>query len=249
MKIIVVSGGFDPIHSGHISYMKSAKNIGDHLVVALNSDEWLIKKKKKVFMNIEERKNILLNIECVDEVITFNDDDIGGAISPIRTPLLYRIIGFDTTGDSFFGIIKDDYLLHTPGLADGGNNTEFIFRHSASDGTIKTATWELNTYLSGLDWAGWDDWAHIVVSWDGNFNNSVILKLKGNKKGNKFFQTKNFLYFGSGISVTNKKKGFFKFEKCQPPFSIKILLIYFVSEKKVSSLQKPNFLFLTFLIH
>ena len=111
--------------------------------------------------------------------ITFNDDDIGGAISPIRTPLLYRIIGFDTTGDSFFGIIKDDYLLHTPGLADGGNNTEFIFRHSASDGTIKTATWELNTYLSGLDWAGWDDWAHIVVSWDGNFNNSVILYVNG----------------------------------------------------------------------
>ena len=59
MNIVVVSGGFDPIHSGHISYMKSAKDIGDHLIVALNSDEWLIKKKKKVFMNIEERKNIM----------------------------------------------------------------------------------------------------------------------------------------------------------------------------------------------
>ena len=43
--------------------------------------------------------------------------------------------------------------------------------------------------------------------------------------------------------------GFFKFEKCQPPLFIKILLIYLVSEKKVSSLQNPNFLFLTFLIH
>ena len=42
MNIVVVSGGFDPIHSGHISYMKSAKDIGDHLIVALNSDEWLI---------------------------------------------------------------------------------------------------------------------------------------------------------------------------------------------------------------
>ena len=47
MNIVVVSGGFDPIHSGHISYMKSAKGIGDHLIVALNSDEWLIQKKKK----------------------------------------------------------------------------------------------------------------------------------------------------------------------------------------------------------
>ena len=84
MKIIVVSGGFDPIHSGHISYMKSAKNIGDLLVVALNSDEWLIKKKKKVFMNIEERKNILMNIECVDEVITFNDDEYGSCIDALE---------------------------------------------------------------------------------------------------------------------------------------------------------------------
>ena len=84
MKIVVVSGGFDPIHSGHISYMKSAKDIGDHLIVALNSDEWLIRKKKKVFMNIEERKNILLNIECVDEVITFNDDDSGSCIDALE---------------------------------------------------------------------------------------------------------------------------------------------------------------------
>ena len=50
MNIIVVSGGFDPIHSGHISYMKSAKDIGDHLIVALNSDEWLIQKKKFLFL-------------------------------------------------------------------------------------------------------------------------------------------------------------------------------------------------------
>jgi cytidyltransferase-related domain len=56
MKISVVSGGFDPIHSGHISYLKSAKEIGDYLIVALNSDQWLINKKKKVFMPFEERK-------------------------------------------------------------------------------------------------------------------------------------------------------------------------------------------------
>ena len=47
MKISVVSGGFDPIHSGHISYLKSAREMGDRLIVALNSDEWLINKKKK----------------------------------------------------------------------------------------------------------------------------------------------------------------------------------------------------------
>ena len=83
MKISVVSGGFDPIHSGHISYLKAAKEIGDYLIVALNSDEWLINKKKKVFMSFEERKNILSNIECVDEVLSFDDDNDGTCINAL----------------------------------------------------------------------------------------------------------------------------------------------------------------------
>ncbi len=84
MKISVVSGGFDPIHSGHISYFMSAKKISDYLIVALNSDEWLIRKKKKFFMPLEERKNILDNIECIDEVMTFTDDEHGTCINALE---------------------------------------------------------------------------------------------------------------------------------------------------------------------
>lgn len=84
MKISVVSGGFDPIHSGHISYLQSAKKISDHLIVALNSDAWLINKKKKVFMSLDERKEILINIECVDEVVFFEDDKHGSCINALE---------------------------------------------------------------------------------------------------------------------------------------------------------------------
>ena len=84
MKIAVVSGGFDPIHSGHISYLKSAREIADHLVVALNSDEWLVNKKKKVFMPFNERKNILLNIRGVDAVMSFEDDEEGSCIDALE---------------------------------------------------------------------------------------------------------------------------------------------------------------------
>lgn len=84
MKISIVSGGFDPIHSGHIAYLKSAKKISDYLIVALNSDKWIIDKKKKVFMPIEERKNILMNIKSVDEVVTFLDDDEGSCINALE---------------------------------------------------------------------------------------------------------------------------------------------------------------------
>ena len=77
MKVIVVSGGFDPLHSGHIEYLNSAKKLGDRLIVALNSDEWLINKKGKPFMAFEERKILIENLRMVDEVIDFDDDDLG----------------------------------------------------------------------------------------------------------------------------------------------------------------------------
>lgn len=79
MKIVVVSGGFDPIHSGHISYFKAAREIGDKLIVALNSDKWLINKKGKYFMPFKERLSILENLYFVDSVIDFDDDALGSA--------------------------------------------------------------------------------------------------------------------------------------------------------------------------
>ena len=58
-KISIVSGGFDPIHSGHIEYIKEAKKYGDYLIVALNSDAWLKKKKGKVFSLLKREKSYL----------------------------------------------------------------------------------------------------------------------------------------------------------------------------------------------
>jgi cytidyltransferase-like protein len=83
MKIIIVSGGFDPLHSGHIAYFKSAKELGDQLIVALNSDEWLVKKKGKFFMPFLERKAIVENLSCVDLVIDFEDDELGSATNAL----------------------------------------------------------------------------------------------------------------------------------------------------------------------
>ena len=80
MKVAVVSGGFDPIHSGHIDYLKYASSLGDILVVALNSDNWLINKKKKFLLPFNERKIILENLSMVDLVIDFDDDDQGSCI-------------------------------------------------------------------------------------------------------------------------------------------------------------------------
>ncbi|MDQ3244939.1 MAG: adenylyltransferase/cytidyltransferase family protein [bacterium] len=68
-KIVLISGGFDPIHIGHIRYINEAKKLGDKLVVALNNDHWLRLKKGREFMSAKERKEILESLASVDRVI------------------------------------------------------------------------------------------------------------------------------------------------------------------------------------
>lgn len=75
MKIVVVSGGFDPIHSGHLALLREASGMGDKLIVGLNSDAWLTRKKGKPFMSIHERRAVLEAIRWVDEVWEFDDSD------------------------------------------------------------------------------------------------------------------------------------------------------------------------------
>jgi len=75
MKVVIVTGGFDPIHSGHIAYFNAAKALGDKLIVGLNSDAWLTRKKGRPFMSWYERCKIVMNLKMVDHVIEFNDDD------------------------------------------------------------------------------------------------------------------------------------------------------------------------------
>ena len=68
-KVVMVSGGFDPIHIGHIRDIQEAKKLGDKLIVVINNDNWLRKKKGKEFMPEQERKEIIEAIAGVDEVI------------------------------------------------------------------------------------------------------------------------------------------------------------------------------------
>lgn len=69
MKVVAVSGGFDPIHIGHIEMMQEAKALGDKLVVIVNNDNWLKKKKGFAFMDEKERLAIVAAVRYVDEVL------------------------------------------------------------------------------------------------------------------------------------------------------------------------------------
>ena len=82
-KTVMLSGGFDPIHIGHVRMILGAQEYGDSLVVALNSDEWLMRKKGYIFMPWTERAEIILSIRGVDKVVPVSDDD-GSVCSAIR---------------------------------------------------------------------------------------------------------------------------------------------------------------------
>ena len=75
MSIACVSGYFDPIHIGHIEYMKMSKNVADKLMVIVNNDEQAILKKGKAFMPVDERIKIIQELKCVDYVVKSVDLD------------------------------------------------------------------------------------------------------------------------------------------------------------------------------
>ena len=79
-KVVAVSGGFDPIHIGHVRMFEEAKKLGDKLVVILNNDNWLRKKKQCIFMGQNERSAIIGALKPVDRVVLTkhknNDSDV-----------------------------------------------------------------------------------------------------------------------------------------------------------------------------
>jgi len=135
MKVVLVTGGFDPLHSGHISYLNHADHLGEFLVVGLNSDEWLTRKKGQPFMSWRERMVILDNLHMVDWIIDFDDSD-DTAIDAIRKVKdMYpnnEIIfanGGDRTKDNIPEMIFDDVeFVFGVGGEDKKNSSSWILQ-------------------------------------------------------------------------------------------------------------------------
>ena len=100
-QIVLITGGFDPLHSGHIAYIKAARELGDSLIVGINSDGWLRRKKGQEFMSWEERATIVANLHDVDRVINFDDSDNSAkdAIRKVRSIYPNAQIIFANGGD------------------------------------------------------------------------------------------------------------------------------------------------------
>ena len=97
--VVAVSGGMDPIHIGHIRMFKEAKKLGDELLVILNNDNWLIKKKGYFFMPDRERKELIESIKCVDRVVLTSHKPNTDDMSVCKELLKYKPDIFVNGGD------------------------------------------------------------------------------------------------------------------------------------------------------
>lgn len=153
MKTVVVTGGFDPLHSGHIEYFKAAAALGDWLIVGLNSDRWLARKKGQPFMPFEERKAIIENLNCVNEVIGFNDDDGTACDAIMKTLLIYQgsNIVFANGGDRN-NLSTPEYLKYKD-----HNRVEFAFG-VGGDNKRNSSSWILDNWKTQLTARPWGYW-------------------------------------------------------------------------------------------
>ncbi|OGI65121.1 hypothetical protein A3A95_04345 [Candidatus Nomurabacteria bacterium RIFCSPLOWO2_01_FULL_39_18] len=106
-KVVMVSGGFDPIHPGHTRLFKEAKKLGDKLVVVINNDHWIRKKKGHGFMGAEDRAEVIASFRHVDEVIISSHKRNPKDMSICRELLKFRPHIFANGGDRNVKDAKD----------------------------------------------------------------------------------------------------------------------------------------------
>jgi cytidyltransferase-like protein len=153
MKVVLVTGGFDPLHSGHLQYFKEAKKLGDVLHVGLNSDEWLSRKKGRPFMPFSERVTILEALEVVDKVISFDDTDDSacGAI--------YKTMATNANVEIVFANGGDRNNENTPEYKIYGGMNGVTFAYGIGGSNKKnSSSWildEWKTQKTDRDWGYW----------------------------------------------------------------------------------------------
>ena len=140
-KVSLVTGGFDTIHSGHIAYFERAKDLSDYLVVGLNTNEWLTRKKGQYFLPWIERAEIIRHLDMVVAVVSWDDEDDSACGAIAKCLEISENVIFCNGGDR----IK----TNTPEIKGYGDDprVEFKFAIGGED-KMNSSSWILNDYFN-----------------------------------------------------------------------------------------------------
>ena len=140
-KVSLVTGGFDPIHSGHIAYFERAKDLSDYLVVGLNTNEWLTRKKGQYFLPWIERAEIIRHLDMVDAVVSWSDEDDSACGAIAKCLEISENVIFCNGGDR----IK----TNTPEIKGYGDDPRVEFKFAiGGDDKMNSSSWILNDYFN-----------------------------------------------------------------------------------------------------
>ena len=139
-KVSLVTGGFDPIHSGHIRYFERAKDLSNYLVVGLNGDPWLKRKKGQYFQSWTERADIIRHLNMVDAVISWDDSDNSACGAIAKCLEISEKVIFCNGGDR----IKSN----TPEIQGYGDDPRVEFKFSiGGENKMNSSSWILHGYF------------------------------------------------------------------------------------------------------
>ena len=140
-KVSLVTGGFDPIHSGHIAYFERAKDLSDYLVVGLNTNEWLTRKKGQYFLPWIERAEIIRRLDMVVAVVSWDDEDDSACGAIAKCLEISENVIFCNGGDR----IK----TNTPEIMGYGDDPRVEFKFAiGGDDKMNSSSWILNDYFN-----------------------------------------------------------------------------------------------------
>ena|SRR3989344_4207527 len=142
--VVAVSGGFDPIHIGHVRMFQEAKSLGHKLVVILNNDNWLKKKKGYAFMPQNERAELIRHIRWVDDVLitkhksNISDMSVCNELKKLKPDI------FVNGGDRKLGNIPEGSVCKKYGIKMAFN--------VGGGGKVQSSSWLLEKYIKNNQW-------------------------------------------------------------------------------------------------
>jgi len=176
MDVVLVTGGFDPIHSGHLAYFKAAKQLGKKLIVGVNSDEWLMRKKGKFFMPFSERIEIIKGLAVVDDVISFDDSD------DTACGAIYKTLATHGSGTKvIFANGGDRTDANIPEMATYGDlpYCDFVFGVGGED-KKNSSSWILEEYKNPKTERSWG-YYRVIHEYDNHTKVKELTVPPGNK--------------------------------------------------------------------